>query len=224
MSAAAGISAAKKRRGVGSDISQSGSIQQKQQMQGQQMQGQQMQGQQMQGQQMQGQQQPGMVTPIQILQNHELRLKHIEKQLNDAEQYATNMTKYDDSTLKNEVSVVSVASSQCNDSDLLKSYKSKCDTLEKKVEELTQLIQKVQTFSMETNLALLKVKRSIDEDFEKRIQELKKSYVNTDNMMLENVKQDTASALSSLSAVSSLSQSLSLSSGYLLNSELSADE
>ena len=69
MSAAAGISAAKKRRGV---VSTGPEVQTPSQNS------------------KQGQAQP-MFTPIQILQNHELRLKHIEKQLSDADDYANSM-------------------------------------------------------------------------------------------------------------------------------------
>jgi len=196
MSAAAGISAAKKRRGVVATPETSQTQQQKQ---------------------------PPMVTPIQILQNHELRLKHIEKQLNDAEQYANSMVEQEKQAPQpqpqHHAHHQQIALDQTN--HMLQLYKSKseclegkCDALEKKVEELTQLIQKVQTFSMETNLSFLKVKRVFDEDFETRIQELKKYYVTTDNMniMLEtikqDVKQDTASALASLSAVSSFTRQI----------------
>jgi hypothetical protein len=201
MSAAAGISAAKKRRGVvaspESSQSQNGS----------------------------SQKQAPMVTPIQILQNHELRLKHIEKQLNDAEQYANSMVEQEKQAPPQQQPQQHLHQQQQQALDqnnhLLQLYKSKseflegkCDALEKKVEELSQLIQKVQTFSMETNLSFLKVKRVFDEDFETRIQELKKYYVTTDNMniMLEtikqDVKQDTASALASLSAVSSFTRQI----------------
>jgi hypothetical protein len=196
MSAAAGISAAKKRRGVVATPESSQSQQQKQ---------------------------APMVTPIQILQNHELRLKHIEKQLNDAEQYANSMVEQEKQAPQPQPQPQQPHQQQALDQNnhLLQLYKSKseylegkCDALEKKVEELSQLIQKVQTFSMETNLSFLKVKRVFDEDFETRIQELKKYYVTTDNMniMLEtikqDVKQDTASALASLSAVSSFTRQI----------------
>jgi hypothetical protein len=204
MSAAAGISAAKKRRGVVASPETSQTQQQKQ---------------------------APMVTPIQILQNHELRLKHIEKQLNDAEQYANSMVEQEQAQVKQAPQQQQPQQQQQQQkhnqqaldqtNHLLQLYKAKseclegkCDALEKKVEELTQLIQKVQTFSMETNLSFLKVKRLFDEDFETRIQELKKYYVTTDNMniMLEtikqDVKQDTASTLASLSAVSSFTRQI----------------
>jgi hypothetical protein len=179
MSAAAGISAAKKRRGIVSTGPETPSQNSKQgQGQGQ------------------GQPQP-MVTPIQILQNHELRIKHIERQLNDAEDYANSMV--ESSQQQQQVQQPQQVQTPSLDTILVQEYKTKCDTLERKVEELTALVQKVQTFSMESNLAFLKMKRVIDEDFENRIQQLKQSYVSDENM-IQAIKFDTAAALSSMSA------------------------
>jgi len=104
------------------------------------------------------------------------------------------------------------------DNVLLQEYKNKCDLLERKVEELNSLVQKVQTFSIESNIAFMKLKRSVDEDFETRIRELKQSdeifesrimelkqtYVSDYNNMIQAVRVDTANALSSMSAESSL--------------------
>jgi len=182
MSAAAGISAAKKRRGIVSTGPETPS-QNSKQGQGQ------------------GQQQP-MVTPIQILQNHELRIKHIERQLNDAEDYANSMVESSQQQQQPQPQPqqqVLVQQAPSLDTLLVQEYKTKCDTLERKVEELTTLVQKVQTFSMESNLAFLKMKRVMDEDFEIRIQQLKQSYVSDDNM-IQAVKFDTAAAMSSMSA------------------------
>jgi len=181
MSAAAGISAAKKRRGIVSTGPETPS-QNSKQGQGQ------------------GQPQP-MVTPIQILQNHELRIKHIERQLNDAEDYANSMVESSQSQQQQppQQQQVLVQQAPSLDTILVQEYKTKCDTLERKVEELTALVQKVQTFSMESNLAFLKMKRVMDEDFENRIQQLKQSYVSDENM-IQAIKFDTAAALSSMSA------------------------
>ena len=183
MSAAAGISAAKKRRGIVSTGPETPSQNSKQG---------------------QGGPQP-MVTPIQILQNHELRIKYIEKQLNDAEDYANSMVESSQSQQQQQQVQVQPAQPQVQapslDTLLVQEYKTKCDTLERKVEELTTLVQKVQTFSMESNLAFLKMKRVIDEDFDNRIQQLKQSYVSvSDENMIQAVRFDTAAALSSMSA------------------------
>ena len=175
MSAAAGISAAKKRRGVVSTGPETPSQNSKQG---------------------QGGPQP-MVTPIQILQNHELRIKHIERQLNDAEDYANSMV--ESSQLQQQQQQQPQVQVPSLDTLLVQEYKTKCDALERKVEELTLLVQKVQTFSMESNLAFLKMKRVMDEDFENRIRELKQSYVSDENM-IQAIKFDTAAALSSMSA------------------------
>lgn len=194
MSAAAGISAAKKRRGV---VSTGPEVQTPSQN-SKQGQG-------------QGKPQP-MFTPIQILQNHELRLKNIEKQLSDADEYANSMVEQQQQQVSLHVPTTNV------DNSLLQEYKNKCDLLERKVEELNALVQKVQTFSIESNIAFMKLKRSVDEDFETRIRELKQSdeifesrimelkqtYVSDYNNMIQAVRVDTANALSSMSAESSL--------------------
>jgi chromosome segregation ATPase len=211
MSAAAGISAAKKRRGIVPETP--AQVQQRQAPTG------------------------PMVTPIQILQNHELRLKHIEKQLSDAENYANSMVASEEQIEQEQQQevenaqhkqVVETVLLQVNDyktkSDVLEKRNEtlekksetlerkcevlevKCVTLERKVEELSQIVQKIQMFSLESNHALLKLKRSVDEDLESRIRGLKQSYVPDDNL-IQSVKFDTAAAISSMSAVSSFSQS-----------------
>ena len=185
MSAAAGISAAKKRRGVmPSTPEQSNNSKQTPQ-------------------------QPVMITPIQILQNHELRLKAIEQQLIVAEEEAAE--KATDTAKATAIDTTKTVSHQQHSAHIqtnlnplqleeFSKLKTKCETLEKKVEEMAVLLHKVQTFSMESNLAFLKLKRIVDEDFEVRIQELKRTYVSADDTMMNIVKQDTAAALSSMSA------------------------
>jgi hypothetical protein len=183
MSAAAGISAAKKRRGVvstGPEPSQNTARPQTAPN----------------GKPVQGQQQGAspMFTPIQILQNHELRLKNVEKQLNDG---ASSQPQQQQQAPQQQSNIQDAK---------LKYYTDKCEALEKKVEELSQLIQKVQTFSMESNLAFLKLKRVFDEDFEQRIQILKQSFTNENESNIPihfsnvNVK-NAEEALSSMSAV-----------------------
>ena len=179
MSAAAGISAAKKRRGVVSSTPEPSNNAK------------------------QTPQQPVMITPIQILQNHELRLKAIEQQLIVAEEEAASAVDAANaakafSTQQPSAPVQAVLNPlQIEEFSKLK---TKCETLEKKLEDMTDLVHKVQTFSMESNLAFLKLKRIMDEDFENRIQELKQSYVSADDNLINLVKQDTAAALSSMSA------------------------
>ena len=179
MSAAAGISAAKKRRGVVSSTPEPSNNAK------------------------QTPQQPVMITPIQILQNHELRLKAIEQQLIVAEEEAASAVDAANaakafSTQQPSAPVQAVLNPlQIEEFSKLK---TKCETLEKKLEEMTDLVHKVQTFSMESNLAFLKLKRIMDEDFENRIQELKQTYVSADDNLISLVKQDTAAALSSMSA------------------------
>jgi len=178
MSAAAGISAAKKRRGVVSSTPEPSSNNAKQTPQ-----------------------QPVMITPIQILQNHELRLKAIEQQLIVAEEEAAEKATAID-TAKAVAPATTPVQANLNPSQLeeFSKLKTKCETLEKKVEDMADLLHKVQTFSMESNLAFLKLKRIVDEDFEVRIQELKQTYVSADDNLISLVKQDTAAALSSMSA------------------------
>lgn len=179
MSAAAGISAAKKRRGVIQTTPESSKQQQPQQ------------------------QSPVMITPIQILQNHELRLKAIEQQLivteeTTAEIKSTVVAKSKESpAVQSQQPVVAVLPpAQIEEFTKLK---TKCESLEKKVDELTNLVNKVQSFSIESNLALLRLKRNFDEDIENRIQDLKQNYVSNESM-ISTVKQETAAALSSMTA------------------------
>jgi hypothetical protein len=176
MSAAAGISAAKKRRGVVSSTPEPSSNNAKQTPQ-----------------------QPVMITPIQILQNHELRLKAIEQQLILAEEEAAEKTVDTAKAVAPATTPVQSTLSQSQLEEFIK-LKTKCETLEKKLEDTAELLHKVQTFSMESNLAFLKLKRIVDEDFEVRIQELKQTYVSADDNLISLVKQDTAAALSSMSA------------------------
>ena len=180
MSAAAGISAAKKRRGV---------IQTTPELSKQQPQ----------------QQSPVMITPIQILQNHELRLKAIEQQLIVAEE-TTAEIKSTVVAKSKETPVVQpqpqqpvVAVLPPAQIEEFTKIKTKCESLEKKVDELTNLVNKVQSFSIESNLALLRLKRNFDEDIENRIQDLKQNYVSNESM-ISTVKQETAAALSSMTA------------------------
>jgi len=182
MSAAAGISAAKKRRGVIQTTPDTSKQTQQQQQQ---------------------QQSSVVITPIQILQNHELRLKAVEQQLIVAEDTAAEIK----STFVAKSKETQVAHPQQPVVSVLppaqieefSKLKTKCESLEKKVDELTHLVNKVQSFSIESNLALLRLKRVFDEDFESRIQDLKQNYVSNENMV-SVVKQETAAALSSMTA------------------------
>lgn len=179
MSAAAGISAAKKRRGVIQTTPESSKQQQPQQ------------------------QSPVMITPIQILQNHELRLKAIEQQLivteeTTAEIKSTVVAKSKESPVVQPQQPVVAVLPPAQIEEFSK-LKTKCESLEKKVDELTNLVNKVQSFSIESNLALLRLKRNFDEDIENRIQDLKQNYVSNESM-ISTVKQETAAALSSMTA------------------------
>lgn len=176
MSAAAGISAAKKRRGVVSSTPEPSNNAKH------------------------PPQQPVMITPIQILQNHELRLKAIEQQLIVAEEEEAAKAVDSAKAVPQQHSAPVQAVLNPLQIEEFSKLKTKYETLEKKLEEMTELVHKVQTFSMESNLAFLKLKRIMDEDFENRIHELKQSYVSADDNLISIVKQDTAAALSSMSA------------------------
>jgi hypothetical protein len=182
MSAAAGISAAKKRRGVISSTPEPSTKQTSQQQQQQQPQS------------------PVMITPIQILQNHELRLKAVEQQLIVAEESSAALAASAATAEKISKSALVQAALPSSQQDEMNKLKTRCETLEKKLEEMSSLVHKIQTFSMESNHAFLKLKRVVDEDFENRIQELKQTFMNSDDSMINRVKQDTAAALSSMSA------------------------
>ena len=84
------------------------------------------------------------ISPIKILENHEIRLNTLDQHLQDIiESFGAQ-----DGTATDETLVF---------------FRDKTIQLEKKIEELEGLLHKVQTFSMETNTMVLKSNNAVDD-------------------------------------------------------------
>ena len=110
--------------------------------------------------------QPMQLTPIKILENHELRLRRVEprlenafegfeaheKRLEEIENVLTSLIEKssDGNTTVEKTTEVNITRDNTN---------VRLVELEKSLEELKLLLSKVQTFAMETNIALLKLSR-----------------------------------------------------------------
>jgi len=103
--------------------------------------------------------QPVQITPIKILENHELRLRKVEPRLENAfegveahekrlEQIENVLTQLIDNK------PVGVLNSNSNNN-----ITERLQNLERSLNELNVLISKVQTFTMETNMSLLRLYR-----------------------------------------------------------------
>lgn len=139
-----------------------------------------------------------VITPIQILHNHEIRLNVIEKSLKEVDDYAnTKMINNNNNINKenNEVNQIQMYESN----EALSEYKKRCENLENKVAELESLIQKVQTFTMEINTEYLVSKRMIlekEHNYTCKMDELNKYLAllknNTEtDCIKENVEEET---------------------------------
>jgi hypothetical protein len=83
------------------------------------------------------------ISPMKILENHEIRLNNLDQHLQDIiESFGTQ-----DGTATDETLVF---------------FRDKTIQLEKKIEELEGLLHKVQTFSMETNTMVLKSNNALE--------------------------------------------------------------
>ena len=172
MSASAGISAAKRRRGVATTTTPNEQVSNNSLNNNKQV----------------------VITPIQILQNHEIRLNVIEKSLKEVDDYA-NKTMINNNINEQNNEVNQIQTYQSNEE--LNGYKKRCENLENKVAELESLIQKVQTFTMETNTEFLISKRMIlekEDTYTSKMDELNKYLAllknNTEtDCIKENVEQ-----------------------------------
>ena len=143
-----------------------------------------------------------VITPIQILQNHEIRLNVIEKSLKEVDDYANtkminnnNNNNNNNNKENNEVDQIQMYQSN----EALSEYKKRCENLENKVAELESLIQKVQTFTMEINTEYLVSKRMIlekEDNYTCKMDELNKYLALLKNnretdCIKENVEEET---------------------------------
>ena len=84
------------------------------------------------------------ISPMKILENHEIRLNNLDQHLQDIiERFGTQNASASDESLV--------------------FFRDKTIQLENKIEELEGLLHKVQTFSMETNTMVLKSNNAVDD-------------------------------------------------------------
>ena len=137
MSGAAGLSAAKRRRGGSGNTPQPGQRTQRPQPP-------------------RGAQPPSpqhvQVSPIQILEKHEMRLNNLDQHIQDLiESFGVQAQAH-----QKQMSGMSDESATF--------FRDKISNLENRILELEGLLQKVQTFAMETNTMVLKANNVIDDD------------------------------------------------------------
>ena len=125
-----------------------------------------------------------IMTPMLILEDHELRLRHIENCLKDGQSKSDTNEKMDSSSTKKDIVVTASSSSiddefkskitailsridelESNNSDLLK----KVDTLKTELSVMTDKHSNLQKFAMETNISLLKHKDTFEPAVFKRL-------------------------------------------------------
>jgi hypothetical protein len=136
MSGAAGLSAAKRRRGGSGGPAQPTQRPQQRPPRGAQP----------------PQPQHVQVSPMQILEKHEMRLNNLDQHIQDiVESFGVQAQAHEQQT------------SGVSDESLVL-FRDKTTQLENKIKELEGLLQKVQTFAMETNTMVLKTNNVIDDD------------------------------------------------------------
>lgn len=142
MSATAGISAAKRRRGVSQAPIPSSNTQANTRVQPQTT-------------------QPVQISPIKILENHEIRLRKVEPRLENAfegfEAHEKRLEQIDNvltQLIDNKPDTMGVLDTNSNNN-----ITERLQNLERSLSELNVLISKVQTFAMETNMSLLRLSR-----------------------------------------------------------------
>lgn len=197
MSGAAGLSAAKRRRGSAQTTSISGppttNTPQIPQLQ----------------------QQKGVpVNPIKVLEHHELRLRRVEPRLENAfegfEAHEKRLEEIENiiTRLLDQTSSQSQPTQQTNvvNEELNEQQQQKIVSLEKEILELKQLVTKVQTFAMETNISLQQMSRnttletSINSQYDSRhynknqIDEMLKNILHVDNHQIKEDKETTTDA------------------------------
>ena len=130
--------------------------------------------------QAQGQTQGARVTPIQMLQQHNIRIAKLEAANTNTATTGTNTEGVSQELMKRmdtlETSVADVVASKNNGNgngeqthtlavepkEDLEFFRKKTILLEKQISELKQMMLKIQTFAMETSMSLMKYKNGID--------------------------------------------------------------
>lgn len=87
------------------------------------------------------------LNPMQILSQHDKRLFNLEGGFNEMAENINALNQYVDNE---------------NEEENVAFFKARYETVEKELTDLKQLLIKIQSFAMETNLDLMKFKKSID--------------------------------------------------------------
>ena len=87
------------------------------------------------------------LNPMQILSQHDKRIFNLENGFNEMAENISALNQYVDSE---------------NDEETVAFFKTRYETVEKELAELKKLLIKIQSFSMETNLDLMKFKKSLE--------------------------------------------------------------
>lgn len=143
MSATAGISAAKRRRGVSQAPIPSSNTQANTRVQPQTT-------------------QPVQISPIKILENHEIRLRKVEPRLENAfEGFEAHEKRLEqiENVLTQLIDNKPVGVLDTNSNNNNNNVTERLQHIERSLSELNVLISKVQTFAMETNMSLLRLSR-----------------------------------------------------------------
>ena len=87
------------------------------------------------------------LNPMQILSQHDKRIFNLENGFNEMAENISALNQYVDSE---------------NDEETVAFFKTRYETVEKELGELKKLLIKIQSFAMETNLDLMKFKKSLE--------------------------------------------------------------
>lgn len=87
------------------------------------------------------------LNPMQILSQHDKRIFNLENGFNEMAENISALNQYVDSE---------------NDEETVAFFKTRYETVEKELAELKKLLIKIQSFAMETNLDLMKFKKSLE--------------------------------------------------------------
>ena len=87
------------------------------------------------------------LNPMQILSQHDKRIFNLEGGFNEMAENISALNQYVDNE---------------NDEETVAFFKARYESVEKELAELKKLLIKIQSFAMETNLDLMKFKKSLD--------------------------------------------------------------
>ena len=114
-------------------------------------------------------QQPGL-NPMQVLSQHDKRIFNLESGFNEMAENINALNQYVDNE---------------NEEENVAFFKARYESVEKELSDLKKLLIKIQSFAMETNLDLMKFKKSLDNS-----DQINENEVNDENDMTEESVDD----------------------------------